>query len=504
MKIFSVNKIREADQYTIENEPVKSIDLMERAASKCYNWIKTRIKNDEKVKILAGPGNNGGDGLVIARLFSKTKISVELIIIRFTEKESPDFATNLKRLKSIENVKITELRANDPVPEFQFNDVIIDAIFGSGLSKPVKGFIADVIESVNQSSAKVISVDIPSGLFADKSSVDLDNAIIKADYTLTFQFPKLAFFLPENDPYVGNWFVIPIGLHKDFIEQTLVSNYYVEETDINELIRPRNKFQHKGNFGHGLLIAGSYGKIGAAVLAAEASLRAGAGLIHCHLPKKGYEIMQIANPEVMISIDDSDDHFSYLPDLSDYNAIATGPGLGMDEETMKALKLLIQNTSVPVVFDADAINILAENKTWLSFLTSGSVFTPHPKEFERLVGKWSNDFEKLEMQKEFAFRYQCYVILKGAYTTVATPEGRLYFNSSGNPGMATAGSGDVLTGIILGLLTQNYSSIEAALIGVFLHGLAGDIAAKRFSQPAMLAGDIVSNIGKAYKSIFNG
>lgn len=504
MKIFPVDKIREADQFTIENEPIKSIDLMERAASKCYKWIKPRIEKNSQIKIVVGPGNNGGDGLVLAQLFSKTKVPVEVIIIRFTEKESADFATNLKRFKSKENVKITELRPDDTVPDFYENDVVIDAIFGSGLSKPVKGFIADVINSVNRSTAKVISIDIPSGLFADKTSIGYENTIIKADYTLTFQFPKLAFFLPENDQYVGNWFVIPIGLHKDFIDQTNVSNYYVEKTRVKDLLRPRNRFQHKGNFGHGLLIAGSYGKVGAAVLAAEASLRAGAGLIHCHLPKKGYEIMQITNPEVMISVDDSDDHFSYLPELSNYNAIAVGPGLGMEEETMKALKLLIQNTSVPVIFDADAINILAENKTWLSFIPSGSIFTPHPKEFERLAGKWSNDFEKLEMQKEFAFKYQCYVVLKGAYTTVATPEGRIYFNSTGNPGMATAGSGDVLTGILLGLLAQNYSSIEAALTGVYLHGLAGDIAAKRFSQPAMIAGDIITNMGKAYKSILNG
>jgi NAD(P)H-hydrate epimerase len=248
-----------------------------------------------------------------------------------------------------------------------------------------------------------------------------------------------------------------------------------------------------------LLIAGSFGKIGAAVLAAEASLKSGAGLIHCHLPGKGYEIMQITNPEVMISVDDSDEHFSYLPDISKYNAIAAGPGLGTNEDTARALKLIIQNTTVPLIFDADALNILSENKTWLSFLPSGSILTPHPKEFERLAGKWSDDFEKLKMQKDFAFKHQCYLLLKGAYSSLATPEGKIFFNSTGNPGMATAGSGDVLTGMLLGLMAQGYTSLEAGLTGMYLHGLAGDIASKSYSQQAMVAGDIIKNIGNAYK-----
>ncbi len=501
MKILPIEKVREADAYTITNEPIKSIDLMERAGTKCYRWIRNRVPKNRSIKIILGPGNNGGDGLVIARLMAEAKYTVEVIILRFTDKESGDFSKNLQRLLHTSGAVIHEVNEEHEFPGLSKNDIIVDAIFGSGLSKAVKGFVADAINTINSSGAKIIAIDMPSGLYADKSSRNSGSAIIKADYTLSFQFPKYAFFFAENDKYTGNWEILPIGLHPDFIRSVDVKTFFLEKEDIIPIVKPRNRFAHKGGFGHGLLISGSYGKIGAAVLGTLAALKAGAGLITTHIPQKGYEIIQTAVPEGMVSIDESETMFSALPDISAYNAIAVGPGIGMEEQTQKTLKLLIQNSSLPIIFDADAINILGENRTWISFIPEGSIFTPHPKEFERLVGTWNDEYERNEMQREFSLKNKAYLILKGAYTAITTPYGRCYFNSTGNPGMATAGSGDVLTGILLGLLSQGYTPLETCLLGVYLHGLAGDIAASRFGQHSLIAGDITNHLGKAYRRV---
>lgn len=501
MKVLSIEQIREADKFTIENEPIKSIDLMERAGGNCSNWLSDKIDKNKSIKVFAGLGNNGGDGLVIARLMATEGYDIEIVIIRYSDKCSEDFQINYERLSSIENAKIIELKPDDDFPIIKDNDLIIDAIFGSGLSKPVIGFIGDVIEYINKSNAVVITIDIPSGLFADKASSDKDGAIIYADFTLSLQFPKLSMFFPENDKFVGNWEVIPIGLHNEFIAGVETKNYFVEEIDVKPVLKTRRKYEHKGNFGHALLVGGSYGKMGAAILASKACLRTGVGLLTTHIPQKGYKIIQTASPETMVSIDEDKNCFTGIKDFSDFNVIGIGPGLGIDEKTQKAMKLLIQNTGCPMVFDADAINILGENKTWLSFIQKGSILTPHPKEFERIAGKTSNSFVRLELQKELSIKFGIHIVLKGAHTSISCPDGSCYFNSTGNPGMATAGSGDVLTGIILGLLAQGYSSKVASILGVYLHGRAGDIASDYFGEEALIAGDIIESLGDAFMSL---
>ncbi len=501
IKILPVEKIREADAYTIKKEPIPSIDLMERAATQCFKWIKKRTDKNQKVKIFCGPGNNGGDGLVVARLLAEKHYEVEVFIVKFTNKFTEDFSINLKRLQDIGSVPVAEITENVPLPELNTDDLVLDAIFGSGLSRPVKGFIANVIRRINTSGAMTIAIDTPSGLFSDKNSTASGGMIIEADYTLSFQLPKYAFFFAENDKYVGEWHILPIGLMKEFIDTVDVKNFLIEKDDCSLLLKRRNKFAHKGNFGHALLISGSYGKMGAAVLAAQACIRSGSGLLTTHIPKVGYQIMQTAVPENMLSIDDSEEVFSKTPDLSFYNAIAVGPGLGKNKSTQNALKLLIQNSSIPIIFDADAINILGENKTWIPFIPKGSILTPHPKEFERIAGKSSDNFERNKLQREFSIKNQVYVILKGAFTCITTPRGQCFFNPTGNPGMATGGSGDVLTGILLGLKAQNYSSFNASALAVYLHGSAGDIAAKKYGYEAMKAGDIVECLGKAFKKL---
>lgn len=498
MKILPVEKIREADKYTIENEPVASIELMERAARQLYKWVKKRIHRYQPIIIFAGLGNNGGDGLVLASLLGDKGYGVTVFIVNYSDNKSVDFKTNLTKLEEIGGVRINYIGKKSEIPDIGEDDIVVDAIFGSGLTRPIEGLVSDVIKSINSSGSITIAVDIPSGLFADISS---SGEIIRADYTLSFQVPKLAFFMPENDKYVGDWHLLDIGLHPEYINYVVVKNYFLLKRDIQPTLKTRHKFDHKGTFGHALLIAGSYGKMGAAILASKACLRSGVGLLHTHIPKAGYEIMQTAVPECMLSIDRYDNYFSEVPNLDLYSAVGIGPGLGMEKQSQMALKLLIQNFQNPIVFDADALNILAENKTWLSFLPKGSILTPHPKEFERMVGKWSNDFEKLQMLRNFCFKYGIYVVLKGAYTCTCTPDGNCYFNSTGNPGMGTAGSGDVLTGLITGLLAQGYTSGQAVTLGVYLHGLAGDFAAKKTGYEAMIAGDITEQLGKAFRKL---
>lgn len=509
MKIFNTKQIKELDAYTIEHEPISSLELMERAVENCYEWIDEVAKlsiysNDEYIhsyKVFCGLGNNGGDGLVLAEMLAAEGESVEVYMIRYSDNSSDDNKKAESLYKKSKSGRLFNITSEKDIPKINPDDIIIDAIFGSGLNKPVEGLAKSVIDSINGSKAKVISIDVPSGLFCDECSIDNKGSVVHASHTLTFELPKLAFMFPENYEYIGDWHVLPIGLSKEFIAQTSTKNIYLTEEIIKPFIHYRKPFSHKGDYGHALVIAGSHGKMGAAVLASTACLRAGAGLLTTYIPACGYEIMQTSLPEAMVWTSDENEFISSPIKTEMFNSIAIGPGIGNHDSTQSFLKVLIQQSPVPLIIDADAINILGENKTWLSFIPQGSIFTPHPKEFERLVGKSSNNFDRMKMQKEFSFKYQCYVILKGAHTCISTPDGTCYFNSTGNPGMATAGSGDVLTGILAGLFAQGYSSLETCLLGVFLHGLAGDIIRDALGEEAMISGDIIANLGNAFKVI---
>ncbi|NOR86429.1 MAG: NAD(P)H-hydrate dehydratase [Bacteroidales bacterium] len=499
-KIFPIEKIREADLYTIKNEPIASVDLMERAANECFVYLSNKAKAGQGFIIFCGPGNNGGDGLVIARLLSKAGFQVEVVVLNTSDRFSADFQINLDRLNDYPQIKVEEINTQtSQFPEFAEESIIIDALFGSGLNKELKGIAKKLIIHINKQPNIKVAIDVPSGLFADQSSQQSKATILQADYTLSFQFPKLAFLMPENELYVGQWKVLPIGLSEAFIDKTDTSNFYLSPSFIHSLLKTRNKFSHKGSYGHVLMIAGDHIKMGAALLSSKAALRVGAGLITLHHPASAQAIVPASVPEVMSSLDENEQAFTKVPDLAKYTHIAIGPGLGTRPQTAKALKLLIQQVETPMVFDADAINILAENKTWLSFLPKSSILTPHIGEFERLVGKSNNDFIRMEMARDFAKKYQVYLVVKGAHSLIATPTGKVFFNSTGNPGMATGGSGDVLTGMIVGLLAQSYSPLEAALIGVFLHGLAGDLAAEKLGVQSLLASDILDHIGTAYQ-----
>lgn len=499
IKVFKTKQVKKLDAYTILNEPISSPDLMERASIRMVDWICDRYSTDYPFLCLIGPGNNGGDGLVIARLLKDRGYDVLSCLLKFSDHLSPDCQLNLERLKENDGNLIIIDDVNN-FPQISENTIIVDAIFGAGLDRAIEKFPAKIINIVNKLPNLKISVDAPSGLFGEDNTFN-NGAILKAGITMAIQFPNLSFFFAENIEFVGEWNVIDIGLHPYAIEKTETDFHVIETGDIVKMKKSRTKFSHKGTFGHALLIAGSYGKIGAAVLAAKSCLRSGVGLLTVHVPKIGYPIIQSQVPEAMLSIDQSEIIFTSAPDLNIYSAVGIGPGLGTKANTKKAVEKLLAIVKVPVVLDADALNVIANNLELLELLPENSIITPHPKEFQRLFGESQNNYISLGKQIEAAKKYKIIIIFKGANTRIVLPDGQVYFNSTGNPGMATAGSGDVLTGIILALLAQKYKPHEAAILGVWLHGRAGDIYADKFSEESLIAGDIISTIGVVFKEL---
>lgn len=500
MKILSAAEIREWDQYTIQHEPIASIDLMERAALACTNWIVQNFPEAPSFGIYCGKGNNGGDGLAIARMLSEQHYPVSVHILEFGHKGTDDFQTNLARLHQLPGPEIHFIQTTDnlhPVPEGQ---IIIDALFGSGLNRALEGLTAEVVEHINASGHEVIAVDIPSGLFTDRSTKGA--VCIRADHTLSFQCYKPALLFAENGESAGEIHILDIGLHPDYYAQLHVQFELVDEGIVSAIYKPRKQFAHKGTYGHALIIAGSYGKMGAAVLSAEACLRSGAGLLSCHIPGCGYTILQTAVPEAMVLTDFNSSFITKVEtDVSVFAAIGAGPGLGTAAETRTMLKELLASYHKPMVLDADALNNIAADKEMVKQVPAGSVLSPHPKEFERLFGATANEFDRVSLALQKAKELNVVIIVKGHHSFIATPGGKGFFNSTGNAGMATAGSGDVLTGILTGLLAQGYNSVEAAILGVYIHGLAGDLAAAALSKEAMIAGDITAYLGKAFLSL---
>lgn len=501
MKIFSTKQIATIDQFTIQNEPIEDIDLMERAALQIVNWLIYHISNEKKMIFFAGPGNNGGDALAVARMMSDHEYQCEVFLVDFGKGLTGSPAINWGRLEMYGKVKLNKVETESDIPEIPDDGVVIDGLFGSGLSRKLSGIPEQIIAKINASAATVVAIDIPSGLFGEDNSENDLHKVLRADYTLTLQFPKLSFFFPEHDEFMGKWEVLPIGLHPKAIEQTETPFHFLTEREVARRLIKRTKFSHKGIYGHALLIAGSYGKMGAAVLASKACLRCGVGLLTTHIPRTAYDIMQTSVPEAMCSIDPSDLMFTEFPDLSQFSAIGVGPGLGLKTNSQRGLKCLLEANPEKLVIDADGLNILSKCPEWLELLPENTILTPHPKEFERIAGATSDSWSRLQLQLEFSKKYKVIVVLKGAHTCVSFPNGEVYMNMTGNPGMATAGSGDALTGVILGLLAQAYSPHDAALIGMFIHGLAGDIAADQNGQVSMIAGDLIDSLGKAFMKL---
>lgn len=471
---------------------------MERASNAFVNCFVERFSSEKSISIFCSTGNNGGDGLAIARLLQSVGYPIELFVVGDHKRGSEDFQINFDRWLKL-GLPITLIDSGHDLERGFSSDIIIDGLFGSGLARPLSGVYAELVESLNSKNSVRIAIDIASGLFADQPA---QGVIFQPDFTISFQLPKLAFLLPENATYVGEWTVVDIGLSADFIDSAPSDKYYIDINFARSLLKPRKKFAHKGNFGKVLLIAGSKGKVGAAVLAARACLRAGAGLLTVYVPGVGLDVLQTAVPEAMVLTDRQADYLTSLPDdLSDFDTIAIGPGIGQHPETLVMLSHLLASAERPMVIDADALNLIASKPELLGSVPAGSILTPHPKEFQRMAGNYSDSFDRLEKQQQLAAKYNLNVLVKGAHSTIIDPMGVAYFNSTGNPGMATAGSGDVLTGVVTGLLAQGYSASNALQLGVYLHGTAGDLAASRLGQPSLMASDIIEELPRAFSSL---
>lgn len=503
MKILSSIQLKELDKYTIEMEPITSIDLMERASHALTEAIVRRWDTSYRIIVFAGPGNNGGDALAVARMLSKKNYHVEVFLFNTKGTLSNECMTNLGRLKTCGSIYFTEISTHFDPPALTEKDLIIDGLFGTGLNKPLSGGFASVVKYLNASKATIVAIDIPSGLMGEDNTYNVRPHIIHADVTLSIQLPKLSFLFPENEDIIGEWELLDIGLKQSFIDASESPYSILDIKDIRPLIKSRKRFAHKGSFGHGLLIAGSYGMAGASILSAKACLRSGIGLLTVHVPIHNHDLLQITVPEAIVQTDIHERYFAEPVELRRYNALAIGPGLGQEEDTALAMMEQIQGCHLPIVLDADAINILSTHRNWLSRLPKQCILTPHLGELERLTGKCMDSYERITKVKELASYLQSYIFIKGAWTAIVTPEGHCYFNPTGNPGMATAGSGDVLTGILLALLAQGYSPEESCKLGVYIHGLAGDIAAKSLSEISMTAGDIIEALPSAWKKILN-
>lgn len=480
------------DEISIAKQKISSTDLMERTAIAVFEKIIKLIPQNAIIKIFCGQGNNGGDGLALSRLLFCSDYNVSTYIIEYSQNVSEDFSINLERLKALDSAEIAIIKSREDMPEINKTDYVVDCIFGSGLNRPVTGLAAMVIEKINNADATVISVDIPSGLFAEENFRENKNIII-ADITITIELPFLSLIMPENQAYTGIIKTVRIGLDKQETQKIDSPYNVITPGVIKRIIKPRKKFSHKGTYGHSLIIAGSREKCGAAVLCVKACHRAGSGLVTAHVPKSCCNIIQISSPETMLSIDNNENIFSKIDNLDKYNSVGIGPGLGTDDITELGFRNFLERIKIPVVVDADALNLISINSDLFDLIPENSILTPHPKEFERLAGKTVNNFQRLELMRKICMKRNIIMLIKGVYTAVCTPHGDIWFNTTGNPGMATAGSGDVLTGIITGLLAQNYTPVEAALIGVYLHGKAGDRVKKTGGEVGMIASDLINH-----------
>ena len=502
MKIFTGAQIHELDQYTIEHEPIESIDLMERAAKAITRAICDQWSANTPVVVFAGPGNNGGDALAVARMLAEGGYSVSAYLFNISGHLSSDCAVNRQRLKDCKRLKaFSEVVQEFEPPQLEADMLVVDGLFGSGLNKPLAGGFASLVKYINSAPSRVVSIDLPSGLMSEDNTYNVRSNIIKADLTLTLQQPKLSFFFPENQQFIGRFRVLDIRLSTEGMEKIEAQYNIIEESDIRPLLKHRDSYAHKGNMGSALLVAGSYGMAGAAVLASRACLRSGAGKVTVHSPRRNNAILQISVPEAIVQLDSEETIFSEAVDTEDFNAMGIGPGLGTSETTAIALIAQLRRAQCPIVADADALNMLANHRAWMMQLPKGIIFTPHPKEFDRMEGHSADSYERLTKAREMAERLQGYVILKGHHSALCCPDGHVMFNSTGNAGMATAGSGDVLTGVLTALLARGYQQREACMTGMFLHGLAGDIAARRLGEESLMASDIIQCLPEAFKKI---
>lgn len=502
MKIFTTENIRKIDRYTIDDEGVSSQELIHRVAEGVVGEIISRWSPSKPTMVFAGAGNNGADALIVAKLLIEAGFNTHVVLINVKgDSLSRDCRLAREELMSLGNVSMTEIVHTAHIPPLTADHLVVDGLFGTGLHNPLEGGYMAMARYINESGATVLSIDVPSGMFGDWNTRVLARNVVHADYTVAVQFPRLAFFLSDNADLVGKWKVVDIGLSRRAIEETPTKYFYIEKDDVKRVLKVRPDFCSKVDFGHALLISGCYGMMGAAVLAARGALRAGVGKLSVHSARCGFNVLQTAVPEALFSPDRNDIVISDMTPRFSYTAIGVGPGIGTNDATKGALETLIKTIKRPMVLDADALNIIARNPSLIDHITPGSILTPHAGEFDRIFGSQASAEVRLLKALEVAHKYKLIIVLKGHYSATVRPDGKVFFNSTGSAAMATGGSGDVLTGIITSLLAQGYKSEAAATAGVYIHGLAGDIAARSEGDYGTTAADIAASVGKAIKEI---
>lgn len=501
MKIYTAQQIANADKATLKSQNITALELMERAAHLAFLSLIKKYKNKTVgFQVFCGIGNNGGDGLVIARKILEYGYEVKVFVVEYSKNYSSEFETNLNRLENEYGLEIIFLNENSKKPNLKETDVLIDAIFGIGLNRAMPIWVQDLVEQINDFKCEVIAIDLPTGMLANLPKLP-NQPIVRASKTLTFQAPKLSFYLPETAEFTGKVKVLNIGLDQEFLESLNANIQVIEKKHLKTIIQKRSQFSHKGSFGHALIVGGSYGMVGSMVLASKSALRSGAGKVTALIPKCGYEILQIAVPEAMTITCKNEKYLQNFEKLNFHpKTICFGMGAGTQKDTVDFFLDLMKSTENPMVIDADGLNLLSKHEYLLEYIPKNSVLTPHPKELERLIGKWDSDIEKIDKTQDFAIEHQVVMLIKGANTLIITPE-QIFINTTGNPGMATAGSGDVLSGVIAGLLAQDYSPKNAAVLGVWLHGKAGDLSVKKSAEEAMIAGDIIAYLGKSFSKL---
>ncbi|MBA4348461.1 MAG: bifunctional ADP-dependent NAD(P)H-hydrate dehydratase/NAD(P)H-hydrate epimerase [Thermodesulfovibrio sp.] len=518
MKVVTSDEMREIDRVTIEKYGIPGPVLMERSGLAVALRVK-ELYSSKKVVVLCGSGNNGGDGLVAARNLHNMGFRVNILIFAPKDALSPDCKAQYEIAKKI-GVPV-EFRKGINRRDIH-GSVVIDAVFGTGLSRIVTGEIAKIFTLLNNSDTHVISVDIPSGISSDTGKI-LGQAI-KADFTITFGLPKRGHYLYPGAEYTGKLFVEDIGFPDGLLSSNKIKVDLIEKEFITGLIPQRPKYSHKGDYGHVLVVAGSKGKTGAALMTAKACMRSGAGLVTIGVPESLMNVFQRrVTEEMTLPLPDdgrgmlSANSINTILDFASKKAdvVAVGPGIGVSSDTEKIVVELVKKSPLPIVIDADGINCLKGRRSVLKNAKSPVILTPHPGEMARLLSQKSGDRSQkseVELRKEieqdrinmavsFAKGTGTYVVLKGVPTIVSVPEGNAYINTTGNPGMATAGSGDVLTGIIASLMGQGLNPVDASILGVYLHGLAGDIAAKKKGEHSLIASDIINSLPAAFSDI---
>ncbi len=510
MLLANSAQMRAIDQKAIEEIGMPGIVLMENAGKVVFDEVMKMKDRFDRVIILCGPGNNGGDGFVIARHLHNVKVPVRVFIIGKSSHIEGDALSNLNILKKL-SIQIDEIFDGGGFVKLEKSirqgALIVDAILGTGITKQVHGIFSEVIDLVNEMADYILSVDIPSGIDADSGKI-LGTAI-NANKTVSLVIPKIGNIMYPASDYNGELIVKGIGVPDLAIENTKIQTHIITNEEIERLIPHRKRNTNKGDYGKGNIIAGSTGLTGAAILACRAALKSGMGLLKLYIPESLNVIITTAVPETVtvplvevrkgvIGIN----NFNKVIDESNRSdVLAIGPGCGVNAEVGELLKRIIFEVNKPLVIDADGLNALAKNVHWLESKKQDIIITPHPGEMSRLSGKSIEEINEFPIQTalEFSRNYGVITVLKGTRTVIATPTGEVFININGNPGMATAGSGDVLTGVITSFIAQGFKPLDAAIFGVYIHGMAGDIMAESRGEHGLLAGDIVEGITRALK-----